>query len=296
MRITDYEVDGVHCHAEYFRSTAEALEKILSSRTSSYSKRDIHDFIDNPKGASMHLGGDPEHYGVGSVDELKTLIRNGSNDIADIKRVRAFAQKSATQALSDKKVRVSDITGENIDVAAYLAGIPECMDDHVRIPKEHKVVKLILDTGVHYGITGRDLTRAGKHLCKLVVSLEKAGYRVRVVGAFGFCTGNSTDIMAVDVKSEKDTINYRRMMFMLSPAFFRGFGFGWFVRSATVDRGDGLGCPLPNAYSFCKEEEMLQKAINDKNAKLIRISSIIDRLDQPDEKIAQYLVDTCVEM
>lgn len=253
-------------HIEYFKSLPE-MYAVLKTRTPTYSPTSF-----------LYEGGickehpDKDFYGFSSVDELTTQIVGGSSDTKFVKEVRAFTGNLKCGTLKVREKEPSFVCGQ-FRMDKYLNGDPLCFDRAKKIRKPNKVLKLLVNMSVHCGIDVRDLENACKVVARNVVSLEKAGYRVRLTACAcqEFYHTRSWHTVAVDLKDEGHCINYRKLCFGMSAMMFRGAIFSWI--SCENMCNSGLGCPRTN------EEvagERLARVINPNGVWYASIDDVMD--------------------
>lgn len=217
--------------------------------------------------------------GFESPQELRELLRGGIKDTSAVRKVtRLKAGKNASDIV---KKRTYDLMGEEVDIPSYLAGVPECMEDTVRIRKPHKAIRLVLDPAMNCGYSAEQMADAGLVLSRLVLALEKAGRSVHLSMYIALVAYERNDIwmMSCDIKKAGAPLNAKKLLMCTHPAFFRGAGFTWIARTSPYLMS-GLGSVLS---SHITRHDMTLKFIKDhvyrdKDLYLIRNKDVIDML------------------
>lgn len=257
-------------HFEMYRNLSNLEDGIRSKPPSKVMPHE--DFFANAHGRRGF-------HGFEEPEELKELLRGGVKDTSAVRKViRLKASKNASHVV---KKRVYDMMGDEVDVPSYLAGIPDCMEEIVRIRKPYRAIRLVLDPTVHCGFSAEQLTEAGLILARLVMALEKAGCSVHLTVYNAFVAREKSDIWMVscDIKTAGTPLNAKKLLMCTNPVFFRGAGFTWTARSCPYFMS-GLGYPLnalitshKNTLKFLKDN-----VYRDRDLYLVRIKDVLDMM------------------
>lgn len=236
----------------------------------------IHDprrdfFINSPS--------DPDFNGFESPEELRTLLKSGVSDTSAVRQVcRLRAAKNAGSVI---KTRRFDLMGEEVDIPAFLSGVPECMIDEVRVRKPYRSVRLLIDPGVHCGYTGKQLIEVGLIISRLIMALEKAGRSVHLTIYDGFVAHEKPEVylMSCDIKRSGTPLNAKKLLMCTHPSFFRGAGFTWVTRTADY-RLSGLGMPMSGLMEDHGDTLQFMKdhVFHEKEVYLLRSSDILEKI------------------
>ena len=257
-------------HLEMYRNLSNLEDGIRSKPPSkvmpnwdffadAYGRRDFHGFVE--------------------PDELKELLRGGVKDTSAVRKViRLKASKNASNVV---KKRVYDMMGDEVDVPSYLAGIPDCMEEVVRIRKPYKAIRLVLDPTMHCGFSADQLTEAGLILARLVMALEKAGRSVHLSVYDAFVAHEAPDIwmMSCDIKTAGTPLNAKKLLMCTSPVYFRGAGFTWAARTCPyymLNLGYPLNCLITSHKDTLKF--LKDNVYRDRDLYLVRIKDVLDML------------------
>ena len=257
-------------HFEMYRNLSNLEDGIRSKPPSEVMPHD--DFFANARGKL-------DFHGFVEPEELRTYLREGVKDTSAVRKViRLRASKNASNVV---KKRVYDMMGDEVDVPSYLAGIPDCMEEVVRIRKPYRAVRLVLDPTVHYKFSAEQLTEAGLILARLVMALEKAGRSVHLTVYNAFVAHEKPDIWMVscDIKTAGTPLNAKKLLMCTNPVFFRGAGFTWVARSCPYYMS-GLGYPLNALITSHKDTLKFLKdnVYRDRDLYLVRIKDVLDML------------------
>lgn len=239
---------------ETFSSMGEAM-RTISNRPARENYRDVC-YLQTER-----LGGhSPGWLGFDSVDDLRDICTNGLHDTGNVTDVIRFAGKAVVQEKDKLVKKCMDVAGGAVDVPLFLSGSPECMMGLKRKKVRSRIVKTSINCEVLCDISVSEYIEAGKAISKTVASLEKAGYRVRLVanaGIWDYCHGEIAQISVV-IKRENEPCNFRRMLMpLMSTAFWRGMTFNWVGTLRGFDPGSGLGQRMDMAFSSDYKEDGL---------------------------------------
>jgi len=132
-------------------------------------------------------------------------------------------------------VPIWDVTGSEVDVAAYLAGVPECMIDwDPRALSAHgRVVTFLVPAGYPNTVPGAHVMNRGVALAALCSAIISAAHSVEVwSGDAGFLprragVGRDRYVAVARVISAGEPLDVARLLFaMAHPAMLRRLWFG----------------------------------------------------------------------
>jgi hypothetical protein len=136
---------------------------------------------------------------------------------------------------------VWDVTGAEVDMAAYLAGVPECMVDSVprHVSRRGKVVTFLLPAGYSHKAEHAAIRHRGLALATLCSALIGAGHSVEIWSCFAglVSTANKTRFSAAArVLSAGEPLDVGRLVFATAhPAMLRRLWFAvWDAQRAEV--------------------------------------------------------------
>lgn len=73
-----------------------------------------------------------------------------------------------------------DVAGSEVDVASYLAGVPECMSEMVRTRRPSQVVRIGVDKSISAGVSTQRIQTVGRNVLMLVEGLRLGGVPAEV--------------------------------------------------------------------------------------------------------------------
>lgn len=187
---------------------------------------------------------------------------------------RASVNKLSGQVISELSESVDfthtarhDVTGACVDVAAFLAGEPECMIDFEMTERETvgKVVSILVNTTVNSNESAIDIVKRGAVVAALVEVFGMLGFStiVNVEFACHRADWNRRDEIlsqTVTVKSEQDAMDLDAFMFTLAhPSFLRKLLIG------TME-ADGFVANQSQAHECMAAENLSANIVIDVNA------------------------------
>jgi len=164
--------------------------------------------------------------------EAIDLARNGWTDVAD--EADRLARAITRQVIATQDTLTwafpQDVTGESLDVATFLTGVPECWMNPVplRTVAPAKTVRIVIATGMFITVSPDAYRRRGAAIVALIDTINDAGYRVEVWGwaAATAETGRHRISHAYLIQSADQQVNISRIMFALAhPAAHRRINF-----------------------------------------------------------------------
>jgi hypothetical protein len=194
---------------------------------------ELIDYADSPVTSAGHLGRasqrDESRREAWTMtptfaDAVK-LARAGWSDHRDaVDNVLGNVVPQIREALPDVFQSVHNVHGATVDVAAFLAGEPECMIDFVPEPEATcgKVVTMLVSLDCSAGIDTDEIIARGAAICALAECLTMVGYTLEVWGE-----SHSGEIShTVRVKAAADALDADAMLYaMAHPSMFRRIMF-----------------------------------------------------------------------
>jgi hypothetical protein len=121
--------------------------------------------------------------GTDTFEEAITLAQDGWHEGAKKSRAISSALFGAVSGRIERDTIVYDVEGSDIDVAAYLKGIPECFmrtETHIVDGDGRKLVRILFNIGANSHISADDMMKKGAMASALIELLEFAGHRVEL--------------------------------------------------------------------------------------------------------------------
>lgn len=222
MRRWEGEIGGLRCSAERFRGPDDLVAYMRTPAASRHIARTDWFNGDTPN--------DPEWSGFRHPEEIVGGLRTGIG-------AEAYAGgpgEARTVEIERLAERRRDVAGGAVIVPALVAGEPACMWTLRRRKVRSRTVALCVDAAMCCHRTPEEYREAGRAVTDAVISLERAGYRVRLDVAY---TSRLNRVenggfrvigFAMPLKGMGEPINLRRCMWCLTEvAFMRGAGFAW---------------------------------------------------------------------
>lgn len=152
---------------------------------------------------------------------------------------------------------VWDVTGSEVDVGAYLAGVPECMVDAVprQVSRRGRVVSFLITGSYDHKTPHQQVRNRGLALAALCAAIIDAGHGVEIWSGYATMVGPARDIRASGVArviSAGERLDVGRLIFAVAhPAMLRRLWFSvWDGQVATVARtvsDANYGRPKPSS-------------------------------------------------
>jgi hypothetical protein len=154
-----------------------------------------------------------------------------------------------------------DVTGDFLDVGAFVSGEPECFGfwDTANGNRKDKFITITVTSGFSWQVAESDIVKRGAAILSLVDILETNGVRCRVISEVIMQdkSDESRLQMSVVVKDFQDSLDLEKIAFsIVSPAFLRRFFF------AIVERSKKHARMSHDGYGRCIESKTLIDADN----------------------------------
>ena len=169
--------------------------------------------------------------GTGDYETARVLAVNGWSDGEKLAREWANRLYTDVSRKTEKPVPIQDVEGEEFDIGAVLAGVPEpwtrwttelvALNGSVR-----PVVKIVLNGTASYAVGQQTIIRRGAAVLGLCELLELSGRSVEIVLIFSTHDKKSTLYDYISVKRAGQPLDVPRVAFALAhPASLRRIWF-----------------------------------------------------------------------
>ena len=223
-----------------------------------------------PRGSGRH--GDSGWAGA-TWDEALALATNGwTEPVPEVDLAVCALRDGLSDRVAPSLAPVRDVTGSEVDVAAYLSGDPESMIDYEprRLSSHGRVVTFLIPATYPHTVPHTDVSNRGAALAALCSAIITVEHSVEVWSGYACSIPGSGRYSAVArVISAGEPLDVARLMFaMAHPAMLRRLWFGVWdsaepsiaerMRSNNYGKGvAGFDCgagdlpgDLPGAYVF----------------------------------------------
>ncbi len=142
---------------------------------------------------------------------------------------------------------VWDVTGSEVDIGAFLAGVPECMVDSMpqRISAKGRVVTFLIPAAYSSIVPHDRIRHRGAALAALCSAIIKAGHAVEIWSGFAACLRGVRYAAVAQTISAGEPLDLGRLLFAVAhPAMLRRL---WFSVWDSTDRLVALSL-RDNAY------------------------------------------------
>jgi len=152
-----------------------------------------------------------------SLDHAYRLAEIGDQEMA-----KAIVPRDANLlAHGASMVRFHDVTGDQVDVSAYLSGDPNCMVSNRKRGKP--IINILVNLSPGFQIESRALRARGKAILEIITGLESNGYSVEVTAILVWADDYS---ISIKIKDSKDYFNIEMLAYWLvSPSVMRRLAF-----------------------------------------------------------------------
>lgn len=209
---------------------------------------------DTIKNETIH---DRSWSGVNNYEEAEELALHGWKEAEENEQLNDIFNLQIND--EDKLISFkNDVVGFTPVVPLVLQGIPNCMTSVTKKRVKSKIIHIVYNISTTCGTSGKEIMKAGIELFKVIMKLERQGYRVRLTAMQDFSNYDSSDWFLLNLKSEFKPLHITSMMFpLIHTAMFRVIGFAWFERSPVTEYKSGYGRNFTSHY----EKEALIKAL-----------------------------------
>lgn len=209
-----------------------------------FAKNGVESSVDGSKGFT----------GSESFEAANNMMLQGWSEGAA--RVQKYMNAGVT-GTAPKRVIYNSVVGFVPNVSNYLAGNPLNMINQRRVKTPKKVVTIVYNSSVGYGVEAADIEKTAAALFNVVSGLEASGVRVELwVTSFSvnakighrtngkpyiIKTGSEFLFTAVKIKSAGQPFNLLKMIYpVVHPSFLRRHGFAIKERAGLEGEPGGL--------------------------------------------------------
>ena len=237
QEIDDKENKGNYMNYEVFDYLSEIIE---TNR-----KREKRHNDDTMNIRSLNKSWD----GVRTYEEAENLAINGWREMENDDRLKNIFNLQTGE--EDKLISFkNDVVGYVPIVPLVLQGIPNCMSNVQKKRVKSRIIHIVYNISITCDRSSDDIMKAGLELFKVIMALERQGYRIRLTAMQEFTDYNGSDMFFLNLKSEYKPLHISSMMFpLIHPAMFRVIGFCWYERSPVTSYKSGYGTSYENRFS-----------------------------------------------
>lgn len=254
------KIDG--CDADFNWEMFDYLSEIIESnkkrkmKDSPFLQDSLND-KETPKSKSWH--------GCNSYKEAENLAINGWKEAEENEILNDIFNLKIDD--EDKLISFkNDVVGFTPVVPLVLQGIPKCMTNVSKKRVKSKIIHLVYNISITCGTQSEEIMNAGIELFKVIMKLERQGYRVRLTAMQEFSNRESGDCMLLNLKSEYKPLHITSMMFpLIHTSMFRVIGFGWFERSPVTNPKSGYGHQFTTEFGKPRLIKLLKKVLKTEN-------------------------------
>lgn len=187
--------------------------------------------------------------GVKTYEEAEYLAINGWKEMENDDRLKNIFNLQTGE--EDKLISFkNDVVGYVPIVPLVLQGIPNCMSNVQKKRVKSRIIHIVYNISITCDRSSDDIMKAGLEFFKVIMALERQGYRIRLTAMQEFTDYNGSDMFFLNLKSEYKPLHISSMMFpLIHPAMFRVIGFCWYERSPVTSYKSGYGTSYENRFS-----------------------------------------------
>ncbi len=167
--------------------------------------------------------------GTANFAQALTLARDGWKDGEQHVNRMSMPLFDMVSTMIERPYIIMDTEGQDIDIAAYLDGEPECWqrtETRVSEGSGRRIFQLVYCGTVSAGIDTNVIIARGAALVALVQLLEYAGHGVEAILAFSVSNSNAKSEQYVTIKSADQPVDTARLAFAFAhPSSFRRIAF-----------------------------------------------------------------------
>lgn len=163
-----------------------------------------------------------------------------------------------TLIMYEREGRIHDVTGECVDIGAYLTGMPECfIRRHPQPEKPH--IKVVVNMSFSSSVSQTSINNRGAGIVSLVDELQDRGYHVNLIlgrRVYYWFNKRKKDLQ-VNVSIRCDPIDISEIAFASTVSFTRRLGFA--CTEIYLGEADPIGHGSPRDMYIDLEDD--EKAI-----------------------------------
>ncbi|WP_215542069.1 DUF7192 family protein [Amycolatopsis sp. CA-230715] len=213
-----------------------------------------------PDGAGRH--GDSRWAGASWDEALELAAAGWTRALPEVDvGIAALRERSGDGLRSTTLLPCWDVTGGEVDVGAYLSGVPECMVDAVPswTSARGRVVTFLVPASCSHTVAHRTIRNRGIALAALCTAIIEAGHSVEIWSGFSARVGRERFSAVAKVIPAGEPLDVGRLLFaMAHPAMLRRLWFGvWDSsarRSAALLKRSRYGIPHPSRAEDLAED------------------------------------------
>lgn len=205
-----------------------------------------------PDGSGRH--GDSRWAGATWDEALRLASVGWTHALPEVDVGIATLRERSGDGLRSTALRPAwDVTGSEVDVGAYLAGVPECMVDAVPswTSARGRVVTFLVPAACAHTVAHRAIRNRGIALAALCTAIIEAGHSVEIWSGFAAEVARERFAAVARVIPAGEPFDVGRLIFaMAHPAMLRRLWFGvWDSsarRTAALLKQSRYGLPRPS--------------------------------------------------
>lgn len=203
-------------------------------------------------------------YGTRTFEDALDLAKTGwKGPRAEVNRLADEVHDHIQRYIMPNFNPVFDVSGGTVDIDRFLMGEPENMIEQELMPtaKHGKVVRLIVASSVHCGITQETINKRGAAIIGLIEALAMAQHTLEIWRHDGTSSGKYSWQCVTLLKRPEDALDIDSLMFGLAhPSMFRRIIFSAMEQETRAIRERqgfcyGYGSPISRIPEWITAEE-----------------------------------------
>ena len=187
--------------------------------------------------------------GVKTYEEAEDLAINGWKEMENDDRLKNIFNLQTGE--EDKLISFkNDVVGYTPIVPLVLQGIPNCMTNVKKKRVKSRIIHIVYNISITCDRSSDNIMKAGLELFKVIMALERQGYRIKLTAMQEFTDYEGSDMFFLNLKSEYKPLHISSMLFpLIHPAMFRVIGFCWYEKSPVTSYKSGYGTSYERRFS-----------------------------------------------
>ncbi len=172
-----------------------------------------------------------DFHGVRSTNQLNRMVKDGVED--NIDEILNTAENVVSELFMEHSSlgfhAYNDVSGGEVDIDNFLAGIPEHMIEYTltEMPKVGRVITLVSSSSVSFAVSRKTIEKRGRLIAALAVALSRLGFALELWSdmTLGTWEDKSEARIRTLVKGASDDLDIGRVMYAFThPSMFRALG------------------------------------------------------------------------
>lgn len=275
---------------EMFNSLTEFIRTVIVRRDVDHSINNStrkHKFFPHPSALGLDFQSAdcvPDDFSADAyidnmtAGDVRQGMLGGLSDLSIISKAERYVRSIDTDTIEKLCQRKRSVAGGSVNIPRYLQGNPLCRTKYKRASRDSKVVGLNINTEAAGPAIGSPTAlKAGELVARLIVSMEKAGYRMNLYCSSAYAVRSNRVLgLLINLKRPDEAMNYRKVLWPFTTQTFEVMcAYGWIGTSPYWNTNDIGYLSVKNFnYDEALEAETYCKAAGE-NFHSIRMQTLI---------------------